>query len=106
MKRFTEAVLAHEVALRHEDVDDRSRVHVLLEVAHRAADVVRVEEDGDAGQQQLQVALDGVARVLCRAPDMRQEEMPLLLRFSWAFWCCLTMDPEDTTTFVLDCRLP
>ena len=33
-----------------------------------------------AGQQQLQVALDGVARVLCRAPDVRQEEVPLLVR--------------------------
>lgn len=39
-----------------------------------------------------------------RIPEVA--EMPLLLRFSCAFWCCLTIDPEDTTTFVLDCRLP
>ena len=41
-------------------------------------EVVDVEEDRDARQQQAELPLDRGVRVLARAPDVREEEVPLL----------------------------
>ena len=56
-------VRALKVALGDEDHDHRRPIHVLLELVD-ALQVVDVEEDGDPGQQQAELALDGGALVL------------------------------------------
>ena len=54
---------ALKVALGDEDHDHRRPIHVLLELID-ALEVVDVEEDGDPGQQQAELPLDGGALVL------------------------------------------
>ena len=56
-------VRALKVALGDEDHDHRRPIHVLLELID-ALEVVDVEEDGDPGQQQAELPLDGGALVL------------------------------------------
>ena len=56
-------VRALKVALGDKDHDHRRPIHVLLELID-ALQVVDVEEDGDPGQQQAELALDGGALVL------------------------------------------
>lgn len=33
-------------------------------------------------------------------------DIPLLFKFIYVFWCCFTIDPDDTTAFVRDYKLP
>ena len=56
-------VRALKVALGDEDHDHRRPIHVLFELID-ALEVVDVEEDGDPGQQQAELPLDGGALVL------------------------------------------
>ena len=65
------------VALGDEDHDESSLLDVLLQRAD-VLQVVHVEEDGDAREQQAELPLDGGALVLPRAPDVREEEVPLV----------------------------
>merc|ERR1719272_2405336 len=77
--RLAQAVAALEVALGDEDHDHRRLLDVLLEGAD-VLEVVDVEEDGDAGEQQAELPLEGGALVLPCAPDVREEEVPLVVR--------------------------
>ena len=54
---------ALKVALGDEDHDHRRPIHVHFELID-ALEVVDVEEDGDPGQQQAELPLDGGALVL------------------------------------------
>ena len=65
------------IALGDEDHDESSLLDVLLQRAD-VLQVVHVEEDGDAREQQAELPLDGGALVLPRAPDVREEEVPLV----------------------------
>ena len=65
------------VALGDEDHDESSLLDVLLQRAD-VLQVVNIEEDGDAREQQAELPLDGGALVLPRAPDVREEEVPLV----------------------------
>mmetsp|Transcript_33877 Transcript_33877/g.79311 ORF Transcript_33877/g.79311 Transcript_33877/m.79311 type:complete len:582 (-) Transcript_33877:33-1778(-) len=74
---LTKAVAAEKVPFGEEDQDALASLDVPLEVAD-LDQVVDVEEHGHARQEQLQLALDGRDLVLAGAPDVREEEMPLL----------------------------
>ena len=69
------AVAREEVAARQEDQHRLRRLDVSRQVAD-LLEVVDVEEDADAGQQQLQLPLDDGHLVLPRRPDVREEEVP------------------------------
>ena len=66
-----------EVALGDENHDEAGLLYVLLQRAD-VLQVVNIEEDGDAREQQAELPLDGGALVLPRAPDVREEEVPLV----------------------------
>mmetsp|Transcript_8680 Transcript_8680/g.20499 ORF Transcript_8680/g.20499 Transcript_8680/m.20499 type:complete len:440 (+) Transcript_8680:1107-2426(+) len=76
---LAQAVLGLEVALGDEDHDHRRLLDVLLEGAD-VLEVVDVEEDRRTRQQQAELPLDRGALVLAGAPDVREEEVPLVVR--------------------------
>jgi hypothetical protein len=66
-----------KVALGDEDHDKAGLLDVILQRAD-VLQVVDVEEDGHAREQQAELPLDRGALVLPRAPDVREEEVPLV----------------------------
>ena len=71
-----QAVLREEVALGEEDEDALRLLDGDLELRD-VLEVVHVEEDVHAGQEQLQLALDGRDLVLAARPDVREEDVVL-----------------------------
>mmetsp|Transcript_26576 Transcript_26576/g.77294 ORF Transcript_26576/g.77294 Transcript_26576/m.77294 type:complete len:300 (-) Transcript_26576:1152-2051(-) len=72
---LAQAVLRAEVAPRQEEEHDLRAVNVILQRPD-VLQIVHIEEDLDAGDQELKLILDDRDGVLAGGPDVREEEVP------------------------------